>query len=106
MTVSGAFYLLLLAACMSTFVPPPVALAVGVVTALAGLSRFPEASRRVSRLMMQTCIVLLGLRIDLGELWREASSGFVFAAATIVGAIVVGFGLGRLLGVGREQTLL
>ena len=106
MTVSGAFYLLLLAACMSTFVPPPMALAVGVVTALAGLSRFPEASRRVSRLVMQTCIVLLGLRIDLGELWREASSGFAFAAATIVGAFVVGFGLGRLLGVGREQTLL
>jgi uncharacterized membrane protein YadS len=105
-TVSGAFYLLLLAACMSTFVPPPIALAVGVVTALAGLSRFPEASRRVSRLVMQTCIVLLGLRIDLGELWREASSGFAFAAATIVGAFVVGFGLGRLLGVGREQTLL
>jgi uncharacterized membrane protein YadS len=105
-TVSGAFYLLLLAACMSTFVPPPLALAVGVVTALAGLSRFPEASRRVSRLVMQTCIVLLGLRIDLGELWREASSGFAFAAATIVGEFVVGFGLGRLLGVGREQTLL
>ena len=91
---------------MSTLVPPPIALAVGVATALAGLSEFPEASRKVSRLLMQTCIVLLGLRIDLGQLWREASSGFAFAAATIVGAFVVGFGLGRLLGIGREQTLL
>ena len=106
MTVSGVFYLLLLAACLSTFVPPPMALAVGVATALAGLSRFPEASRRASRLVMQTCIVLLGLRIDLGQLWREASNGLVFAAATIAGAFAVGFGLGRLLGVGREQTLL
>jgi uncharacterized membrane protein YadS len=105
-TVWAALHLLLMAACMSTLVPPPLALALGVVTALTGLARFPEASRRASRLMMQTCIVLLGLRIDLGQLWREASSGFAFAAATIVGAFVVGFGLGRLLGIGREQTLL
>ncbi|MEI7657030.1 MAG: putative sulfate exporter family transporter [Phycisphaerae bacterium] len=106
MTASGIFYLLLLVTCLSTLVPPPLALAIGVVTALAGLARFPEASRRGSRLVMQTCIVLLGLRIDLGQLWREASSGFAFAAATIVGAFVVAFGLGRLLGIGREQTLL
>ena len=85
---------------------PPLALAVGMVFALTNLSQFQGEAKKVSRVMIQACVVLLGLRVDLGQLAREASHGFAFAAATIVVAFAIGFALQALLRTGKELTLL
>ncbi|MGH7179651.1 MAG: YeiH family protein [Tepidisphaeraceae bacterium] len=93
-------------ACATPWSSPPIALAVGIVLALAGLAAFEKGAKKLSRVIIQVCVVLLGLRIDLMTLAREAGGGFLFAAATIVGAFVLGFGLEKLLRTGKELTLL
>jgi uncharacterized integral membrane protein (TIGR00698 family) len=99
-------YLVCFAACLSTFVSTPLALAIGIAVALSGLSCFGAESKKVSRYLIQACVVLLGFRVDLHQLWAEASRGFVFAAATIVGAFVLGFALMKVLKTGKDLTLL
>src|SRR5262245_34756236 len=47
---------------------PWMALALGMVLALAGLTAFDAVAKKVSRILIQTCIVMLGLRLALGEL--------------------------------------
>lgn len=106
MTPTRIIYLLCAALCLSSFITPPAALAMGIVVAFAGLSSFGAESKKISRLIMQTCIVMLGLRVNLWQLWEHASRGFAFAAATIVGAFIIGFLLERLLKTGKELTLL
>lgn len=85
---------------------PDLALLVGIVIALAGLAAFPVGARTVSKYLIQVCVVLLGLRLDLSTLAKAASDGLVLAIATIGGALALGLLLGRLLRSGREVSLL
>ena len=92
--------------CASPFASAPLALGVGMVLALLGLVAFEKEAKKFSRTLIQVCVVALGLRVDLATLAREAGSGFVFAAATILAAFLLGFALERLLRTGKELTLL
>lgn len=85
---------------------PAVALAVGVLVALAGLTAYEKGSKRLSRLLIQICVSLLGFRVDLLTLAHEAKTGIAFSAATIVASFLLGFVLERMLRTGRELTLL
>jgi uncharacterized integral membrane protein (TIGR00698 family) len=99
-------YIAAFVACLTPWMSPPLALLLGIAMALFNLSRFGPESKKVSRYLIQACVVLLGLRIDLHQLVREASRGLIFAAATIVGAFILGFALNRILRTGKELTLL
>ncbi len=100
--------LFLLAAvfCATPWASTPLALALGAALALLGLSDFNNPAKRLSRLLIQACVIALGLRVDLLTIAREARSGFLFAAGTIIGAFLLGFILERLLRTGKELTLL
>src|SRR5262245_3091329 len=84
----------------------PLALAAGIVLALAGVTAFGAGARKLSRWLIQGCIVLLGLRIDLATLLTAARDGLLLAVATIVGALVLGVALGRLFKTERETSVL
>lgn len=84
----------------------PLALAGGIVLALLGATAFPSQGRKLSRWLIQGCIVLLGLRIDLGTLLSAAREGLALAVATIVGALAIGLLLGRLFRTDRETSVL
>lgn len=85
---------------------PWMALALGIALAIAGLTAFDAQSKKLSRFLIQLCIVLLGLRLDLPTLRDAAVSGLVFAAATIVSTMALGLLVGRFLKTDREITLL
>jgi uncharacterized integral membrane protein (TIGR00698 family) len=97
-------------ACLASLGPwssPALALSAGILFGLAGLAVFPAQSRRLSRLLIQACVVLLGFRMDLASLWASARDGFWLALATIGGAMALGLILGRLLRTdGQVATLV
>src|SRR5262245_2765945 len=93
-------------ACATPWSSPPLALAVGCVLALLGLTAFAHQSKAVSRQLIQWCVGTLRLLIPLPRLLVIAREGMIFAVATIVGTFVLGAVLGRLLRTGREQTIL
>jgi uncharacterized integral membrane protein (TIGR00698 family) len=101
-----AVFLLVAGACATPWVSLPIALALGIVAAFAGVTAFPNASKKLSRVLIQVCIVLLGLRLDLGELARAAWDGLALAMGTILGACALGLLLGRVLRTGREISTL
>ncbi|MEX2217285.1 MAG: putative sulfate exporter family transporter [Phycisphaerales bacterium] len=83
------------------------ALALGILLALAGLIHAGPIARRLSRLLIQACVVLLGLRMDLHEVWRAGIVGIAFAVATIAATFTLGWLLGRALRTdGKVTTLL
>ncbi len=82
------------------------ALVLGIALALAGLRVWSSESKFVSKWLIQACVVLLGLRLDLRLLVDSAVDGLALACGTIVGAILLGLLLGRMLKCGREVSTL
>lgn len=92
---------------LSPWCSGPLALGLGIALALPGLTAWSGPSKRFSRLLIQVCIVLLGLAIDLHRVQQAGVGGLAFAAGTIVLVFALGAALGRLLGVpGTLGTLL
>lgn len=97
-----------LAACATPWADPGIMLAVGVAAALLGLadqSSMPW-TKRTSRLVLQACVVLLGLGMNLRELARAGGTGILFAIGTIALTFAAGLALSRLLKTSPKLTIL
>ena len=96
------------AACMSGWsaITPPVALGAGLVLALVGLVPRDLSAQKLAKLAIQCSVVLLGLGMDLTQVLRAGAGGLVLAAVTIVGTLLLGAVLGRMLRTEATVTAL
>ena len=89
---------------------PALALALGAVLALAtDVPLFDEAPERTSRWgkwLLQTAVVLLGLRLDLQSVVGISGQFLPLVASYVIGALLLGFALGALLRLDRHSTQL
>lgn len=113
--LGGWLMLVIAAACLTpwTLLVPAIArwqveagLLIGIALALAGVIAAGPRARALSRWLIQVCVVLLGFRMDLGEVARAGISGLAFAAGTIIGTFALGAALARLLRVERTTAAL
>src|SRR5262249_23054161 len=88
------------------WVSAPMALGLGLLLALLGLTTWDKPIKKLSRYIIQVCIVLLGFSIDLAQVAKAGSSGIFFAAGTIVGTFAIGWLLGRWLRTETKVTTL
>jgi uncharacterized integral membrane protein (TIGR00698 family) len=89
-----AFFALLLF-CLTPWCPPPLALALGLALALTLGSPFKTS--RQTRILLQTSVVGLGFGMNLQKVVEAGRSGILFTLATIIGTLLIGYALGRLL---------
>lgn len=94
------------AAALVLWASPPVALVSGILFALVLGHPFPHWNRRVSKWLLQGCVVLLGFGMDLPTLLHLGLNGSLFAAATITATLALGWWLGRRLTLDRTTTAL
>lgn len=85
---------------------PPIALAVGIAIALAGLAAFPLQARKYSRLAMQTGIVLLGFWISLAQVAAAGLTGLLLSTGAVAVALAASLALSRLLRTPAETGTL
>lgn len=104
--LAGAIYCLTGFAEWNPWATAPIALAIGIALALLGLTAFESESKRLSRVLIQASVVLLGFSISLSDVARAGLSGMVFAAATIAIVFVLGLALQRLLATDRQVSSL
>ena len=91
---------------LSPWASPGLALALGLVVALSGQNPDSKRSGKVSKRLLQVCVIALGLSMDLGLVLRAGANGFVLAAATIVIILVLGRWLGQRLKVDDGASAL
>jgi uncharacterized integral membrane protein (TIGR00698 family) len=89
-----AFFALLLF-CLTPWCPPPLALALGLALALTLGSPFKTS--RQTRILLQTSVVGLGFGMNLQKVVQAGRSGILFTLATIIGTLLAGYALGRML---------
>lgn len=90
----------------SGFVSPPLALGAGLLYGFFVPHAHPSAARRASKFLLQASVVALGFGMDLHQVLRAGRSGFVYTAMGISIALVLGWALGKLLGVEKVTSFL
>jgi len=90
----------------SGFLSTPVALLIGLIYGLLFVHPYQQDVRKVSAFLLQASIVALGFGMNLHEVLRAGRSGFVYTAASITFALVVGLSLGRFFNVQQIPSLL
>jgi uncharacterized integral membrane protein (TIGR00698 family) len=90
----------------SGLVSPPIALAVGLVYGFSFVHPFHLESKQLSKLLLQASVVGLGFGMDLQQVMQAGRSGFLYTAGSISIALLLGWGLGKLLRVGKRVSYL
>jgi len=87
-------------------VSPPIALLGGLVYGLALAHPFHVESKRLARFLLQASVVALGFGMNLHQVLQAGRSGFLYTAASITVAMLLGLGLGYLLHVSKKSAFL
>lgn len=100
--------LLLIAAAIGVAIAglPEIGLTVGIVLGVSGLVAIGSVEKKISRYLIQACVVLLGLRMDLHEVLKAGASGLLFAVGTITSVFALGWLLGKWLKTDARLTTL
>ena len=101
-----AAYLVGLVFCFTPWGSPGAALALGLVFALTLGNPWRERGSHYVRWLLQASVVLLGFGMDFLAVLRTGAHGLLFAAATILGTLTLGWLLARALYIGRKTSLL
>ncbi len=105
-TVIRIAFMGLAATTLTGWISPPIALAIGLVFALALGNPIPDISHKASKLLLQWSVVGLGFGMNLPAVWSAGKTGFGFTVITIWGTLLVGFLLGRFLKVETQTSTL
>lgn len=99
------FFVLLLA-CLTPFVSPPIALAFGLALALTIGNPFLDRTKTSTKYLLQGSVVLLGFGMNLTAVLKAGKDGIIFTVATIFGTLILGYLVGKLLKVSDKTSTL
>jgi len=92
--------------CLTPWASPPLALVAGLSFGAIAEHPYPGESRQISKYLLQAAVVGLGFGMDLRQVLRAGSSGFLYTAAGIVFALGIGAWLGRWVTVQPRASFL
>lgn len=90
----------------SGLISPPLALACGLAFGLTMSHPYPAGARKYTRVLLQVSVVALGFGMNLHQVLRAGSSGFLYTALSITATLLVGTAVGAMLSVGRVPSFL
>ncbi|MBD5201960.1 MAG: putative sulfate exporter family transporter [Bacteroides sp.] len=88
-------------------VTPAVALFLGLAYALiAGECPYPKFNKKTSKYLLQASVVGLGFGMNLYESLRSGSEGMMFSIVSVIGVMLIGVAVGRILHINRKTSYL
>ncbi|HEX8736771.1 MAG TPA: putative sulfate exporter family transporter [Pyrinomonadaceae bacterium] len=99
-------FFLFIFACLTPYVSPPIALALGLFLAFTAGNPFPEQTGKTTKILLQTSVVLLGFGMNLEAVVKAGKDGILFTIVTIFGTLALGHLLGRFLKVEDKTSAL
>lgn len=90
----------------SGLISPPIALLAGLSYGFTLAHPFHVESKRLAKFLLQASVVALGFGMNLQEVSHAGRSGFLYTAASITVAMLLGLGLGYLIQVGQKPAFL
>ena len=92
---------------LSPYGSPPIALALGLAIAFTVGNPFLQVEGKVTKYLLQGSVVLLGFGMNLSAVYKAGKDGILFTIATIFGTLILGYFVGKMLGIAdRTSTLI
>jgi uncharacterized integral membrane protein (TIGR00698 family) len=104
--MSKSVFFLCLIVAASGLISPPIALLAGLVYGFTVAHPFHVESKRLAKFLLQASVVALGFGMNLHEVAHAGRSGFVYTAASITFAMLLGLSLGYFIQVGKKSAFL
>ncbi len=112
--MSRAVFFAILALCSYALVAPaaqvalipPAALVAGILLALTLGNPYPDQSKKASKILLQSAVVLLGFSMDLHKILDAGAKGLGFALGSILAVFLLGYALQKILNVRPLTSLL
>ena len=101
-----ATFFLIILSCLTPFVSPPIALALGLFMALTIGNPYARRMGKPTKILLQSSVVLLGFGMNLTNVIKAGKDGFLFTVATIFGTLILGWLVGKLLKVNDKTSAL
>jgi uncharacterized integral membrane protein (TIGR00698 family) len=106
MTWQKTAFILLIVVCLTTFISSPIALAGGILFALFIGNPYPQETGKITKYLLQVSVVLLGFGMNLEAVAKAGKDGILFTVATIFGTLILGYAVGKVLGVNDKVSSL
>lgn len=90
----------------SLWVKPAVALFMGIALALTVGTPYAKMNKKVSKYLLQAAVVGLGFGMNLHSALAAGKEGMLFTIVSVVGVMVLGVALGKLLRVNPKNAYL
>nr|MDE6483515.1 putative sulfate exporter family transporter [Rikenellaceae bacterium] len=90
----------------SFFCSPAIALFAGIAFAMSLGTPVASFSKRWSKRLLQYVVVGLGFGMNLHSSLAAGRDGMIFTVVSVVGVLVLGFLIGRLLGINKKSSYL
>jgi len=105
-TLRQVAFVVLLAFCLTPWASPPIALALGLVLAQAVGNPFPIQTKAFTSKLLQFSVIGLGFGMNAHAAVQAGREGILFTVVSIFGTLILGFFVGRWLGLNRRVVHL
>ena len=91
---------------VSFLLTPALALFLGILLSLTIGTPYPKITKKVSKYMLQISVVGLGFGMNLHESLQAGKEGMLYTIISVVGVMLLGVFLGKLLNINRKNSYL
>lgn len=99
-------FFLAAAACLTPYIDAPVALLMGLVLALTIGHPYMHLNKKATNWLLKSSVVGLGFGMNIQTAMQAGREGILFTVVSILGTLLIGWLLGRLLKIDKKTSHL
>ncbi|HEY1871639.1 MAG TPA: putative sulfate exporter family transporter, partial [Chitinophagaceae bacterium] len=104
-TTKQLIFVVFLFLCLTPWISPPVALLLGLIIAQFVGHPFLHLNQKATHLLLQVSVVGLGFGMNVNSALQAGKQGIIFTVISILGTLILGLFLGRLLKIEKKTSL-
>jgi len=105
-TTREVIFMFFVVLCLSPLISPPIALLMGLIIAQFIGHPYLNLNHKATHILLQVSVVGLGFGMNVNSALEAGKEGFIFTIVSIVGTIIIGVLLGKVLTIDDKISYL
>ncbi|WP_409025011.1 YeiH family protein [Flavobacterium sp.] len=105
-TTREVIFMFFVVLCLSPLISPPIALLMGLIIAQFIGHPYLNLNHKATHILLQVSVVGLGFGMNVNNAIKAGAAGFILTIYSIIGTIVIGLFLGKILKIEEKISFL
>lgn len=105
-TTREVIFMFAVVLCLSPLISPPIALLMGLIIAQFIGHPYLNLNHKATHILLQVSVVGLGFGMNVNSALKAGKEGLIFTIISIIGTLVIGFFLGKVLKIEEKISFL